>query len=150
MVNYTSNHDDDPSYIRRTAVILKCDENEEGSLTFISTFPNVNEKYTNYTLQLSSKCCCPGACPSEPSGGGGGGHGGLSVGSILLIVFFCLLFVYVVGGFIFLKFVRKAEGIEAIPNYSFWGMLPGLIKDGIVFAVNKCRRNDDSSRYEKI
>jgi hypothetical protein len=65
-------------------------------------------------------------------------------------VFFCLLFVYVVGGFIFLKFVRKAEGIEAIPNYSFWGMLPGLIKDGIVFAVNKCRRNDDSSRYEKI
>jgi hypothetical protein len=50
MVNYTSNHDDDPSYIRRTAVILKCDENEEGSLTFISTFPNVNEKYTNYVL----------------------------------------------------------------------------------------------------
>jgi hypothetical protein len=127
MVNYTSNHDDDPSYIRRTAVILKCDENEEGSLTFISTFPNVNEKYTNYTLQLSSKCCCPGACSSEPSGGG---HGGPSVGSILLIVFFCLLFVYVVGGFIFLKFARKQ-------------------RDGIVFAVNKCRRNDDSSRYEK-
>jgi hypothetical protein len=42
--------------------------------------------------------------------------------------FFSLLFVYFVGGILFLKFARGAEGIEMIPNYGFWSMLPGLIK----------------------
>lgn len=42
--------------------------------------------------------------------------------------FFVVVFVYFVGGMVFLKFVRHEEGTDIIPNRSFWGSLPGLIK----------------------
>ena len=42
--------------------------------------------------------------------------------------FFSLLFVYLVVGMIFMKFVKKAEGKEVIPNSTFWFAIPGQIK----------------------
>ena len=42
--------------------------------------------------------------------------------------FFSLLFVYLIAGMIFMKFVKKAEGKEVIPNSSFWFAIPGHIK----------------------
>ena len=44
----------------------------------------------------------------------------------------CGLAVYFIAGFIFLKFVRGANGVEAIPQGEFWLSLPGLVKDGCV------------------
>lgn len=35
---------------------------------------------------------------------------------------------YIVGGIIFQKFVRKASGKEIIPNVGFWTSLPGYLK----------------------
>ncbi|KAL8609024.1 hypothetical protein ACOMHN_065250 [Nucella lapillus] len=44
------------------------------------------------------------------------------------IRFFSVLLVYLVAGVMFMKFVRKAEGKEVVPNYSIWTAIPGLIK----------------------
>jgi hypothetical protein len=42
--------------------------------------------------------------------------------------FFTVALVYFIGGFLFFKFVKKANGIEALPNHSFWVSLPADIK----------------------
>jgi hypothetical protein len=59
-----------------------------------------------------------------------------------------LAFVYFVGGFIFLRFVKHREGGDAIPNREFWADLPGLVKDGIMFVINKIRGTPSS--YETV
>lgn len=42
--------------------------------------------------------------------------------------FFVLLFVYLVGGIIFNRTRREAQGLEMVPNITFWKALPGLVK----------------------
>jgi len=66
------------------------------------------------------------------------GGGSLSGGWIFIIIFFCVLFVYVVGGIIFNIAVRKANGKEVFPNSGFWCEVPGLMKDGGICLKNKC------------
>jgi len=82
------------------------------------------------------------ACPLNYNpGGNGGGGGGLSGGSIILIIVLCLMVVYVAAGVTFNKVKKQATGLELIPNVEFWTSLPGLVKDGAMFIVNKtCRR----------
>ncbi|EDV26658.1 uncharacterized protein TRIADDRAFT_63795 [Trichoplax adhaerens] len=96
----------------------------------------------NYFAELSTICACPNGCPSGP--------GGLSGGSVLLIIFFVLLSVYFIGGIIFMKYVRNAEGFEAIPNVSFWSSLPSLIKEGFAFTFSRCSGGGSDSSYDKI
>ncbi len=75
-------------------------------------------------MEFTNKCCCPNKC----SGSSGGGTGSLSFGSILLIIGFSMAAIYFIGGFIFYKFVKKANGMEALPNHTFWVSLPTDIK----------------------
>ncbi len=56
--------------------------------------------------------------------------------------------VYFVGGAVFLKFQKRAEGKDIIPNVNFWTSLPSDIKAGFSFTVGKIRGNNGS--YEKI
>jgi len=49
------------------------------------------------------------------------------------------LALYFVVGILFLKFARNASGVEMIPQHDFWFSLPGLVKDGVMFIVNKIR-----------
>jgi len=70
------------------------------------------------------------ACPSK-------GTSGLSGGSILLIIFFVTLTVYFIGGVAFNKYKREATGLDLIPNVGFWMMIPGLVKDGVLFVKGK-------------
>jgi 1,2-dihydroxy-3-keto-5-methylthiopentene dioxygenase len=84
----------------------------------------------HYNIKWTTKMACPVA------------GGALSPGSIILIVLASLIFVYFVGGIIFMKFVKHAEGIEIIPNVEFWVAIPGLVKDGCLFIGSKtCCRN---------
>jgi 1,2-dihydroxy-3-keto-5-methylthiopentene dioxygenase len=110
-----------------TRIQLHCSNNTTGQLTV------VRQETYSYTLKLSHKCCCSNAC--QHSGGGSS----LSIGSILLIVFFGLLIVYFVGGMVYNRAVRGSQGVEMIPQYRFWTGLPGVIKDGVVFTLDKCR-----------
>jgi hypothetical protein len=89
--------------------------------------------FDQYHFQWKSVYACP-----LKKGSSGGGGGGLAGGWIFIIVLCCVLFVYFVGGFIFLRFYRKEEGIQnQIPQYSFWVSIPGLVKDGCVFTYQK-------------
>jgi len=86
---------------------------------------------TSFSFRLTHKCCCPNACQAA---------GGLSGGSILLIIFFCLAFSYLVLGAVFLKYKRGATGKEVIPNATFWSGIPGLVKDGFLFVISPCSK----------
>ncbi|XP_077534261.1 cation-dependent mannose-6-phosphate receptor-like [Haemaphysalis longicornis] len=69
-----------------------------------------------------------GACtPHAPPGG-------LSAGSVLLILFFVGLLVYLVGG-ILIRHNNGARGWEMVPHHQFWSELPSLIVDGCVYFV---------------
>uniref|UniRef100_A0A2R5LIH7 Putative secreted protein n=1 Tax=Ornithodoros turicata TaxID=34597 RepID=A0A2R5LIH7_9ACAR len=59
---------------------------------------------------------------------------GLSAGSVLLILFFVLLLIYLVIGIVY-NHSHGARGWEMIPNYQFWTELPLLIVEGCVFFV---------------
>jgi len=77
------------------------------------------------------------ACPLNYNTGGGK----LSGGSVILIILLCLMVVYVAAGITYNKVRKQATGLELIPNVEFWTSLPGLVKDGVMFIVNKtCRR----------
>ncbi|CAC5397391.1 M6PR [Mytilus coruscus] len=75
-----------------------------------------------------------------------GKSGGLSAGSTLLLIFFILLIIYLVGGILFMKFMRGASGIEMVPNLELWKGLPSLIKDGFVFVSKGCKANTTYSQ----
>ncbi|EDO48852.1 predicted protein [Nematostella vectensis] len=75
---------------------------------------------------------------------------GLSVGSILLIIFFTLVVVYLITGIVFNKFKKGAEGKEVLPNLAFWVDFPILVKDGIIFTIQSSKKCCSSSEYNKI
>jgi hypothetical protein len=51
----------------------------------------------------------------------------------------CVIPVYLIGGALIKWKVYDAEpmSIDIIPNVSFWGALPFLVKDGFVYFLNK-------------
>eukprot|EP00118_Oscarella_pearsei_P004255 m.17913 g.17913 ORF g.17913 m.17913 type:complete len:248 (+) comp27565_c0_seq3:34-777(+) len=108
---------------RMSRVICICENEEEGVLEAFGDGGTLQ-----YDFTLTSKYCCLVAV------------NGISPGSILLILFFSALFLYIVVGILVMKFGRGAEGKEVIPNISFWFGLPGLVKTGVLF-VFCCRRN---------
>jgi len=67
-----------------------------------------------------------------------GSGGGLSGGSIFVIILFGAFAGYFLGGMAFLAF-RGQRGKNMIPNLEFWMMIPGLVKDGATFTVNKIK-----------
>jgi len=66
--------------------------------------------------------------------------GGLTGGSIFLIILLVVVVAYIVAGILFNKFKRQASGLELIPNFEFWAAIPGLVKDGFQFTINKTIR----------
>eukprot|EP00117_Sycon_ciliatum_P021692 scpid61301/ scgid18935/ len=57
----------------------------------------------------------------------------ISPGTIMCIVALVGGVLYLVGGVLFMKLVKKQEGKEIIPNYTIWAAIPSLIKDGALF-----------------
>ncbi|KAJ7384165.1 hypothetical protein OS493_023494 [Desmophyllum pertusum] len=116
-------------------VALQCNETVEGQVDAMTIATN------KYGTVLHSKY----ACPSPPSSGT---STGLSIGSILVITFSCIIIVYIMCGILLNKYARQVEGKEVFPNYSFWADFPYLIKDGCVFTFECLGRlcGKDSSR----
>ncbi|XP_045161590.2 cation-dependent mannose-6-phosphate receptor-like [Mercenaria mercenaria] len=74
---------------------------------------------------------------------------GLSVGSILLIVFFCVAAVYLLAGCLYNRFVMHAKGMEQIPNLSFWEDFGNLEADGCDL-VCRSRKSRQPRTYKGI
>jgi len=77
-------------------------------------------------------------------------HGGLSPGSVILICLLVLVIAYIVGGILINKFVRHEEGLNMIPNIAFWATIPGLVKGGITFVMNKVFRRGGEVPYNNL
>lgn len=113
----------EPKATRQMKIVLTCSE--------LGKPPTVKEETGQvnvYKVAISSPEVCPKKV--QPNSGGSGGP---STGTILVIIFFVVLVVYLVAGVLFMKYRRGATGREVIPNIEFWSSLPGLIKDGCVF-----------------
>eukprot|EP01102_Stenamoeba_stenopodia_P020725 TRINITY_DN818_c0_g1_i1.p1 TRINITY_DN818_c0_g1~~TRINITY_DN818_c0_g1_i1.p1 ORF type:complete len:246 (+),score=52.99 TRINITY_DN818_c0_g1_i1:287-1024(+) len=120
---------------RAVTILLKCNETVETGNVFQKVAEPVKPIYQVY---FESNLACAGA--STPSGSKGG--------LIFIIIVFALLGVYFIGGALYMKFARHAEGREIIPNHEFWFDLPSLIKDGCMFLVNKVRGRSGYSTVE--
>ncbi|XP_033761899.1 uncharacterized protein LOC117343583 [Pecten maximus] len=159
-IKYT-NIDQGSGLTRTTDVTLVCNPTADPPL--VSADGETAPGSVTYLFTANSKCACPGGCgggppppdPTTTKGPGpnpgpqpstGGSSGGISIGTILVIVALSLGFSYMVGGILFMKMVRQAQGTEVVPNVSFWGSLPGLVKDGFVFTIGKCKRGG----YSKV
>ena len=74
----------------------------------------------------------PGACAGASGGGGGGGWGGT-----FLILFFVTTIGYFGGGFGYNYKYRDLRGKAAVPQIEYWEQLPGLVKDGSIYAYQQ-------------
>ncbi|XP_014662382.1 PREDICTED: uncharacterized protein LOC106805343 [Priapulus caudatus] len=102
-----------------------------------------------YLMQLPYDGACysmPTAAPIPSSS-----STGISVGSILLIVFFTGSISYLILGCVF-NYSNGAVGRELWPHYEFWVDLPELIKDGFIFTfkVLTCTDAHLGPQYEAI
>jgi len=130
---------------RKSIVTFLCDANV-GTLTPTEFVWNLTETGTQGNLVYGFTLNHRVGCPLGYGGGGGSSSkkSGLSGGTIFIIILICVTAVYFVGGIVFLKFVKKEEGKNIIPNVGFWSALPGLVKDGAVFSFRKitCKQSN--------
>ncbi|XP_060603085.1 cation-dependent mannose-6-phosphate receptor-like [Ruditapes philippinarum] len=122
--------------IKSSIITIKCDRGTTGKFTSGYEGPQ-----NTYNFELHTQYACFGS-----SGGGGTPSKKISTGSVLLILFFVFLGIYFIGGMLFLKFARGAQGTEMVPNYDFWSSLPGYIKDGITFTCRGCKTESSYSQ----
>ncbi|KAJ8354988.1 hypothetical protein SKAU_G00225550 [Synaphobranchus kaupii] len=94
-----------------------------------------------YLFELDSSAVCP-AIPAIPS------H--LSVGSVLLIVGFSFLAVYLIGGFLYQRLVVGAKGVEQFPNYTFWQEIGNLTADGCDFVCRSRGSREEPPTYRGV
>ncbi|XP_068111362.1 cation-dependent mannose-6-phosphate receptor [Hyperolius riggenbachi] len=127
---YGGHCDNEP---RKAMIMISCNKNTLGDgFTIISEERNKSQDCF-YLFEMDSSV----ACPIEDS------H--LSVGSVLLIVFAVLLALYIIGGFVYQRFVVGAKGIEQFPNITFWQELGNLVADGCDFVCRSRARSSETA-----
>ena len=126
---------------RETAITLVCDRNADTPI-IQKVVKNASEN--KYSFELTSRCACPGVCPVTPPGTGKN----MSVGSILLTIFFVMFGAYFIFGHLFLKYHRNLDGESSIPNYEFWKELPTNVKEGFAFTKRSLFGREEG--YENI
>ncbi|XP_039222533.1 cation-dependent mannose-6-phosphate receptor isoform X3 [Crotalus tigris] len=92
-------------------------------------------KQCSYVFELESSLACP---PEELHQNV---HHHLSIGSILLITFFSLIAVYIIGGFLYQRLIVGAKGMEQFPHFAFWQDLGNLVADGCDFMCRSKPQN---------
>jgi len=120
---------------RTGGIACSCSRTASGTSILPGSLQELPNKL--YVITLVSKSCCPGAGPGNTTGGGKKGK--FDFGWVFVIIVFGGLALYFIIGALFLKFGRDASGVEIIPQHDFWFSLPGLVKDGVMFIVNKIR-----------
>ncbi|XP_077998023.1 cation-dependent mannose-6-phosphate receptor-like [Glandiceps talaboti] len=105
---------------RKAVIMIVCDPvNLSGTIKIIAeNADKTSECY--YLFEFGSSVAC-----STSSG-----SSGLSVGSIICIIFFVVVLIYLIGGVLYQRCAVGAKGMEQIPNIVFWRELGNLIADG--------------------
>ncbi|XP_068998634.1 cation-dependent mannose-6-phosphate receptor [Embiotoca jacksoni] len=123
---------------RRNAIIMiSCSRTTDmGQLKVVEEERKRNRECF-YLFELDSSAVCP---PVQSH---------FSTGSIILIIAFCLLAVYLVGGFLYQRLIVGAKGMEQFPNYAFWADFGNLTADGCDF-VCRSRNREAAPAYRGV
>lgn len=122
---------------RKAIIMISCNRNTDASQIEVVLEDRDKEKDCLYLLELDSSAVCP-ALESK-----------MSTGSVLLIIGFCLLAVYLIGGFLYQRLIVGAKGMEQFPNYAFWVEVGNLTADGCDF-VCRSQNREESPAYRSI
>lgn len=127
---------------RRARVMFNCDSSVAIGEEQLEVFEEENNKTQEcfYLFEMKTSVVCPKSTPSTP---------GLSIGSILVIVFVCVLLLYLILGCAYMRFVLHAKGKEQCPNYSFWQDFGNLQADGCDL-VCRSKTSSGSRPYKGI
>ncbi|KAI2655507.1 Cation-dependent mannose-6-phosphate receptor [Labeo rohita] len=115
-----------------------CSKEARRAMIMISCTTSTEQQDCYYLFELDSKAVCP-IIPSK-----------LSAGSILLIVVFSCLAVYLTGGFLYQRLVVGAKGVEQFPNYSFWSEIGNLSADGCDFVCRSRGNREEPPTYRGV
>ncbi|XP_068179591.1 cation-dependent mannose-6-phosphate receptor [Antennarius striatus] len=122
---------------RKAIIMISCNRDiDVGSLEVVLE-DREREQDCFYLFELD----CSGVCPVIQSQ--------LSTGSIILIIGFSLLILYLIGGFLYQRFVVGAKGMEQFPNYAFWVEVGNLSADGCDF-VCRSRNREGAPEYRGV
>ncbi|XP_061633495.1 cation-dependent mannose-6-phosphate receptor [Phyllopteryx taeniolatus] len=122
---------------RKAFVMIFCNRNLELGQLEVVQENREREQNCFYQFKLESSAVCP---PLEYK---------LSAGSIVLIVAFCLVAVYLIGGFLYQRLIVGAKGVEQFPNYAFWADVGNLSADGCDF-VCRSRDREEAPTYRGV
>ncbi|XP_063342137.1 cation-dependent mannose-6-phosphate receptor [Pelmatolapia mariae] len=132
--NYTSHCNKEE---RKANIMISCDRNVKVSKLEVGLEERGKKEDCFYLFELDTSSVCP-VIESK-----------LSTGSIILIIGFSLLAVYLVGGFLYQRVIVGAKGVEQFPNYAFWVEFGNLTADGCDF-VCRSRKREESPAYRGV
>ena len=96
-----------------------------------------------YLIFIENECACPGKCVYKPES-----SNSLGFGAIFVILILSGSAAYLLFGAIFLRFVRHENGVNMIPNRTFWLQASAYFLQGFRFSLSKiCPRQIS---YEKV
>ncbi|MCJ8728603.1 hypothetical protein PDJAM_G00006470 [Pangasius djambal] len=123
---------------RRAIIMISCDRTKAAGQ--LSVVLEDRERVNNcfYLFELDSSAVCP-IIESK-----------LSTGSILLIVGFSFLAVYLIIGFLYQRLVVGAKGVEQFPNYGFWSEIGNLSADGCDFVCRSRGSREEPPTYRGV
>ncbi|KAK3099725.1 hypothetical protein FSP39_008598 [Pinctada imbricata] len=122
---------------RRATIMITCDSSVKIGEEVVRVFEEETDRNSEcyYLFEMASSAVCPASKLITVS---------LSVGTILVIVFFSVTALYIILGFIYNRFVLHAKGKDQIPNYEFWQDFGNLQADGCDLICRTRRRQERS------
>ncbi|XP_043117372.1 cation-dependent mannose-6-phosphate receptor [Puntigrus tetrazona] len=122
---------------RRAMIMISCSTSTKNVFS-VKIEDNQKNRGCYYLFQLDSNAVCP-VIQSK-----------LSAGSIILIIIFCCLAVYLTGGFLYQRLVVGAKGVEQFPNYAFWSEIGNLSADGCDFVCRSRGNREEAPTYRGV
>ncbi|XP_068615426.1 cation-dependent mannose-6-phosphate receptor [Brachionichthys hirsutus] len=122
---------------RKAIIMISCNRDIDVGRLEVVLEDREREQDCFYLFELD----CSGVCPVVQSQ--------LGTGSIILIIVFSLFILYLIGGFLYQRFIVGAKGMEQFPNYAFWVEVGNRLADGCDF-VCRAGNRDEASPYRGV
>ncbi|XP_058245163.1 cation-dependent mannose-6-phosphate receptor [Hemibagrus wyckioides] len=123
---------------RKAVIMISCDRTKTAGPLSVILEDRERKSDCFYLFEMDSSAVCP---PIESK---------LSTGSILLIVCFSCLAVYLIGGFLYQRLIVGAKGVEQYPNYGFWSEIGNLSADGCDFVCRSRGSREEPPTYRGV
>ncbi|XP_041758695.1 cation-dependent mannose-6-phosphate receptor-like [Coregonus clupeaformis] len=124
--------------MRKAIVMISCNRGVEMGKLEVVLEDRERERDCFYLFELDSSAVCP-ALPSQ-----------LSAGSIILIIGFVLLSLYLICGFLYQRLIVGAKGLQQFPNYVFWMQVGNLAADGCNFVCRTQGPEEEPPTYRGV